>query len=74
MLGEEIGLEKDEVLLLGQIGNPTAKMMQKFDSQGDSSIGKFKNIVERMGRYDVVSDINEWIIHEYSKSCADVLV
>ena len=38
--------------------------MQKFDSQKNSSIGKFKNIMEDMDRHDVVSIIDEWISYE----------
>ena len=73
MLGEAIGLGKDEVLLLAQIGSPTDKIIQKFDSQRDSSIKKFRDIVKKMGRDDVVCVINEWLVFEY-KSCPDMLV
>ena len=38
-------------------------MLQKFDSQKNSSIGKFKNIMD-MDRHDVVSIIDEWISYE----------
>ena len=62
--GERIGLSRDEILLLAQKQEPTHFMLQKFDSQKNSSIGKFKNIMEDMDRHDVVSIIDEWISYE----------
>lgn len=65
--GERIGLSRDEISLLGQRGHPTHSMLQTFDSQMNSSIGKFKNIMEDMDRHDVVTIINEWISYEWGK-------
>ena len=42
-------------------------MLQKFDSQKNSSIGKFKNIMEGMDRHDVVTILDEWIKDEWGK-------
>ena len=68
MLGEAIGLEKDLVLCVGLTGKPTEKLLEKFDSQGGSSIRKFRGIVEKMGRDDIVCIINEWIVDEWNNS------
>ena len=65
--GERIGLSKDEISVLGQRGQPTHSMLQKFDSQKNSSIGKFKNIMEGMERHDVVTILDEWISDEWGK-------
>ena len=62
--GERIGLSRDKILLLAQKQEPTHSMLQKFDSQKNSSIRKFKNIMEDMDRHDVVSIIDEWISYE----------
>ena len=62
-LGEAIGLEKDVVSYLAQIGNPTCQMLEKIDSQEGSSI-----IVKEMGRDDVVSIVKDWIVDEWIKS------
>ena len=66
--GEAIGLEKDVVLYLGQTGNPTRLMLEKFDSQQGSSIKTFRDLVKEMGRDDVVSVVEDWIVDEWIKS------
>ena len=66
--GEAIGLDKDVVTYLGQIGNPTRQMLEKFDSQEGSSIRKFRDIVKEMGRDDVVSILEDWIVDEWINS------
>ena len=65
--GETIGLSSDEIYFLRQRGQPTHCMLQKFDSQKNSSIEKFKNIMENMDRHDVVAIIDEWISYEWGK-------
>ena len=67
-LGEAIGLEKYVVSYLGQIGNPTCQMLEKFDSQEGSSIKTFRDLVKEMGRDDVVSVVEDWIVDEWMKS------
>ena len=67
MFGEKIDLSRDEILLLGQKQQPTHSMLQRFDSQKNSSVGKFKIIMENMDRHDVVTIINEWINYEWGK-------
>ena len=66
--GEAIGLEKDIVMYLGQIGNPMRIMLEKFDSQQGSSIKTFRDLVKEMGRDDVVSVVEDWIVDEWMKS------
>lgn len=56
-----------QISVLGQRGQPTRSMLQKFDSQKNSSIGKFKNIMEGMDRHDVVTILDEWIKDEWGK-------
>ena len=69
LLGEKIGLTKDEVALLGQNRDPTNSMIQKFNSQRNSSVGKFRTFLEEMERDDIVIIINEWIVHEWNVAC-----
>ncbi|XP_068694907.1 uncharacterized protein [Montipora foliosa] len=69
LLGEKIGLDKDEVSVLGQERNPTLSMIQKFDSKEGSCIGMFQEIMEEMERDDVVAIIKEWIVYEWKISC-----
>ena len=66
LFGEKIGLSKDEVSVLGQGGNPTHSLIQKFDSIKGSSVGKFQKVMEEMERGDVVTEINEWIVYEWN--------
>lgn len=72
--GEKIGLSKDEIFFLRQKGDTTHSMIQKFDSQRDSSIGRFRKIVESMERNDVVSVIDEWIVYEWKTRCTSSAV
>jgi len=67
--GEKIGLSRDEIMLLGQQENTTDLMIRKFDSQKNSSIGKFKKIVAEMERDDIVSIVSEWIVNEWITRC-----
>ena len=67
LLGEKIGLSTDEIILLEQRGQPTHCMLQRFKSQKNSSVGKFKNIMEEMDRHDIVTIIDEWISYEWGK-------
>lgn len=64
-LGEKIGLGRTETSLLDSKGNPTDSILQKFDGKKDSSIGKLRTYLEQMDRYDVVTVIDEWIVHEW---------
>ena len=65
LLGEKIGLDRSETSLLAMKGNPTLSILKKFDGQKGSCIGKLKKILEEMDRHDVVTVIDEWIVHEW---------
>jgi len=67
LLAEKIGLDKDDVSWLGQQDNKTEFILQKFDAQEDPSIRRFKEILEEMGRNDVVTVIDDWVLYEWSK-------
>jgi len=69
LFGEKIGLNRDEIMFLGQQENTTHLMIQKFASQKDSSIGKFKKIMAEMERDDIVSIVSEWIVNEWITRC-----
>lgn len=67
LLGEKIGLDRNETSLLATKGNPTHSILEIYDSQKGSSIGKLRKFVEEMDRYDVVTVIDEWIDHEWKR-------
>lgn len=67
LLGEKVGLSKDEIAWLEQTGHPTKTIIEKFDSQKNSCIGKFKAILEEMERSDVSIIIDEWVVDEWFK-------
>ncbi|XP_027046017.1 uncharacterized protein LOC113673773, partial [Pocillopora damicornis] len=70
LLGEEIGLTRDQTLCLGQMENPTDQMITKFyNSQEGSCVSKFRGILEGMKRSDVVDVIDEWVKYEWLKQC-----
>ena len=70
LLGEEIGLTRDQTLCLGQMENPTDQMITKFyNSQEGSCVSKFRGILEGMKRIDVVDVIDEWVKYEWLKQC-----
>ena len=65
LLAEKIGLDRTETSLLAMKGNPTASILEKFDGQKGSSVGKLRKFLEEMERHDVVIVIDEWIVHEW---------
>ncbi|XP_067056590.1 uncharacterized protein [Acropora muricata] len=67
LLGEKIGLDRNETSLLATKGNPTHSILEIYDSQKGSSIGKLRKFLEEMDRYDVVTVIDEWIDHEWKR-------
>lgn len=69
LFGEEIGLSKAETSYLGQLKNPTHEIIEKFEAQRGSCIGKFREILEQMERIDVVDVIDEWLKHEWLIQC-----
>lgn len=66
-LAEEIGLGQDVILWLGQQKNRTELILQKFDAQKDPSIRRFKAILEKMERADLVAVIEDWALYEWEK-------
>ncbi|XP_074620694.1 uncharacterized protein LOC141879324 isoform X3 [Acropora palmata] len=66
LLGEYIGLKKGKVAVLSQNGNPTKLLMQTLDTQKDGTIRRFKEILEKMNRHDVLLIIEDWIKHEWN--------
>ena len=74
LFGKKIGLSHDEISFLRQKEDTTHSMIQKFNSQRDSSIGRFRKIVESMERDDVVSVIDEWIVDEWNTRCSSSAV
>ena len=63
ILGEKVGLHKDEILCLDQKDNPTGLIL----GQKDISIGEFRNFLEGIDRIDVVTLIDEWIVNEWKQ-------
>ena len=70
ILGEKIGLGKDEILSLGQKDNPSGLILEKFNAQKGNSIGKLRKFLEEMGRHDVVTVIDEWIVDRWRVFCS----
>ena len=66
-LAEEIGLGRDVILWLGQQKNRTEFILQKFDTQKDPSIRRFKAILEKIEREDLVAVIEDWVLYEWNK-------
>ena len=63
ILGEKVGLHKDEILCLGQKGNPTGLIL----GQKGISIGQFRKFLEEMDRIDAVTLIDGWIVNEWKQ-------
>lgn len=74
LLAEKIGLGPDVILWLEQQRNKTKLILQQFDAQEDPSIRRFKEILEVMGRNDVVTVIEDWLLFEWNKQTANPLV
>lgn len=70
ILGEKIGLGKDEILSLGLKDNPSGLILEKLNAQEDNSIGKLRTFLEEMGRHDVVTVIDEWIVDKWRVFCS----
>ena len=66
-LAEEIGLGRDVILWLGQQKNKTEFILQKFDAQKDPSIRRFKAILGKIEREDLVGVIEDWVLYEWNK-------
>lgn len=73
LLAEKVGLDKNNIRWLGQKENPTELILQKFESQKDCSVGRFKAILEQMERNDVITVIEEWVLDEWKKQNNNLL-
>ena len=67
-LAEKFGLSKENISLLYQeTDSPTKFILQVLESQKDPSIGRFKEILEKIGRNDVAKEIEDWVLDEWMK-------
>ena len=67
LLGEKVGVDKDAILWLKQKGNQTEEILQHFDSKRENCVERFKTILEEMGRDDVITVIENWILFEWQE-------
>jgi len=67
LLAEKIGLDRVDILWLEEQNNKTEFILQKFDAQEDPSIKRFEEILEEMGRIDVITVIYDWVLYEWNK-------
>ena len=67
LLAEKVGLATHVISWLGQQKNKTELILQQYNTQEDPSIRRFKAILDEMKRDDVVTEIEEWILYEWSK-------
>lgn len=67
LLGEKVGVDKDAILWLKQMGNQTEEILQHFDSKRENCVERFKTILEEMGRDDVIAVIENWILFEWQE-------
>ena len=74
LLAEKIGLGPDVILWLGQQRNKAQLILQQFDAQEDPSVRRFKEILEVMGRNDVVTVIEDWLLFEWNKQSNSLMV
>lgn len=68
LLGEKVGVDRDAILCLEQKGNQTEEILRHFDSKRGNCVGRFKIILEEMGRNDVVTVIEDWILSEWQEN------
>lgn len=63
MLGEKVGLTRDEVEYLGQQDNPTDHILKKWSSTGQATVKKFMDVLSEEGleRNDVIEILKNWV-------------
>ncbi|XP_078349601.1 uncharacterized protein LOC144634499 isoform X2 [Oculina patagonica] len=63
MLGEKVGLTRDEVEYLGQQDNPTDHILKKWSSTGQATVKKFMDVLSEEGleRHDVIEILKNWV-------------
>lgn len=69
MLGEKVGLSRDEVVFLGQEVNPTDHILRKWSSSGQATVKKLMDILAEEGleRNDVIEILKDWV---YQENCS----
>jgi len=67
MLGEKVGLSRDEVVFLGQQVNPTDHILRKWSSSGQATVKKLMDILAEEGleRNDVIEILKDWVYQEH---------
>ena len=63
MLGEKVGLSRDEVEFLGQQGNPTDHILKKWSTSGQATVKKFMDVLAEEGfeRNDIIKILEDWV-------------
>ncbi len=63
ILGEKVGLTRDEVEYLGQQDNPTDHILRKWSSTGQATVKKFMDVLgeEGLERNDVIEILKNWV-------------
>ena len=63
MLGEKLGLSRDEITFLGQQENPTDRILTKWSSTGRDTVGKLMCVLGEEGfeRNDVIMLLKQWV-------------
>ena len=59
MLGEELGMDRDTTLFVGQQTNPTDFIFSEYNRE--VTVGELVNILRKIERFDVAAVLDEWI-------------
>ena len=63
MLGEKVGLTRDEVEYLSQQENPTDHILKQWSATGQATVKKLMNVLSEEGleRNDVIEILKDWV-------------
>ena len=66
MLGEKVGLSRDEVEFLGQQDNPTDHIFKKWSSSGQATVKRLMDVLAEKDfeRYDIIRILKDWVYLE----------
>ena len=66
MLGEKVGLSRDEVEFLGQQVNPTDHILKQWSSSGQATVKKLMDVLAEEGleRNDIIEILKDWVSEE----------
>ena len=66
MLGEKVGLSRDEVEFLGQQVNPTDHILKKWSASGQATVKKLMDVLAEDGleRNDIIEILEGWVNEE----------